>query len=97
MKTSRIIWYIVIAAVAYYLIYKAYTNYQASGSIFNSTDPLILDNPDSASRLAFTPRSGSLFPRYVTGRECLRTCPTCTWTTNGGCYPPSVSSGVRYS
>lgn len=37
MKTSTIIWYIVIAVVLYYLIYKAYTNYQASGSIFRST------------------------------------------------------------
>lgn len=91
MKTSTIIWYIVIAVVVYYLIYKAYTNYQASGSIFSSEPLVVLDNTgESTSRFGVVSRAG-----YISARDCLRMCPSCTWTTNGRCFPPTRNVIVR--
>lgn len=46
MKATKIILYIVIAAVVYYLIYKAYTNYQISGSIFSPYAEVLNPNED---------------------------------------------------
>lgn len=51
MKTSIMILYIVITAVIVYLIYKAYTNYGLSGSIF-STTPFVTDT-NSVNRITY--------------------------------------------
>lgn len=46
MKTSNLVLSIVIAAVIIYLIYKAYTNYQATGDIFRSVIVVPGTTPD---------------------------------------------------
>lgn len=95
MKNSKNIIYIILLIVIIYLIYKAYTNYQISGSIFSSTPVDLLGAENSTSRFGYPISNKSIVSGYISGRDCLKMCPSCTWTTNGGCYPPVVKTTPR--